>query len=143
MKAITYIFALVLGLTVSTSFATDKVTNNTTCDKKPATTTVLVTEIATLIEEVATSEADRNLVLDSLEIGNSFIFNLIEEDAQDELNAVLDITEIIELSTLENLSETNANQEVNATLHTSFVGIHSLEHLIDNNANQSTNAKLK
>jgi hypothetical protein len=139
MKAISYIFAIVFSLTVSTSFATDKIKNT---DKKP-TTKVLQTEIASLIEEVATSESDRNLVLDSLEIDSNVIMNLIEQDAQNEVDAQLDVCQVVTMTALENLAETNANQEVNSTLHTPIKSFCCLQNLIEMNANSEVNAKLK
>jgi hypothetical protein len=133
MKSLIYIFAIIFSVgTISNSFATDKGK-----DKNNATTSVMRTEIATLIEETATSEVNRNLVLDSLEIASDFITNLIETDAANEVDTKLDVYETLQLSALENLAETNANLELdtqlNDTAMNTTININALQNLIDSN----------
>ncbi len=129
MKSLIYIFAIIFSVgTISNSFATDKVK-----DKNNSTTSVMRTEIATLIEETAASEVDRNLVLDSLTIASDFILNLIETDAANEVNTQLDVYKPLQLSALENLAETNANLELDTQLNDATINIDALQNLIDSN----------
>ena len=136
MKSLIYIFAIIFSVgTISNSFATDKVKDKNI--SKTPTTSVMRTEIATLIEETAASEVDRNLVLDSLEIAGNFITNLIETDAANEVDTKLDVYETLQLSSLENLAETNANLELdtqlNDTAMNTVININALQNLIDSN----------
>ncbi len=132
MKSLIYIFAIIFSVgTISNSFATDKGKDKNV--SKTPTTSVMRTEIATLIEEVAASEVDRNLVLDSLEIASDFIANLIETSATNEVNSELDIYKVLELSELENLAETNANLELDTQSNHTTININALHNLIDSN----------
>jgi hypothetical protein len=129
MKTLTYIFAIIFSVgTISNSFATDKVK-----DKNTSTTLVMRAEIATLIEETAASEVDRNLIIDSLTIASDFITNLVEEDAANEVDTQLDVYKTLKLASLENLAETNANLELDTNLNYTTINVNALQNLIDSN----------
>lgn len=132
MKSLTYIFAIIFSLVItSSSFATDKVKEKNPKNNK---TVVLRTEIVSLIEEDASLEVDRNLVLDSLTIASNFISNLIEEDAATEVDTQLDTTNVsLQLGNLENLAENNANVEVDSQLTYKTIHFDALQNLIDSN----------
>jgi methionine-rich copper-binding protein CopC len=141
MKALTYIFAIIFTIiSTSNSFASNKVT-----DKKPSKVSKieLRTEILTLIEEDAVLEAGRNIVLDSLTFTSNFLINLIEEDAANETNVVLDTNKSLELGNLENLSENNANTTVDIKLNTININENALLNFIENNANIEVVTTLK
>ena len=135
MKALTYIFATIFTIaTISNSFATDKGKDKNPTKVKP--NIELRTEILSLIEEDASLEAGRNLILDSLTFTSNFILDLIEQDATNEAETVLETYKPLELSALANLAEINANSTVDIKLHTVTISENSLQTLIDSNVNE-------
>ncbi len=132
MKALTYIFATIFTIaTISNSFATDKGKDKNVV--APKATIELRTEILSLIEDDATLEAGRNLILDSLTFTSNFLTDLIEADAASEAGIALENYKPLELATLENLAEINANSTVDIKLNYVTINENDLQALIDNN----------
>jgi hypothetical protein len=89
MKSLTYIFAIILtATTITNSFATDKGKDKNIVKSTPKVE--LRTEIATLIEEDATL-SEVNLIVSPLNMTETFITDLIEVNAANNLNVCLDI----------------------------------------------------